>query len=467
MSKVFVFGIDGMPPKLAFEEYLDELPNIKSLMDKGAYGKIKSTAPPSTILAWSAFCSGRDPGELGVYSYTYRSKESYGNFDLVNSTMIKQKMIWDVLSENGKKSVVLNVPLTYPVKPLNGVMISDFLTPGMDSKCMYPDELKKKVKELIGEEYMFDVSEFIGYKSMEPKKLLELTYKMTDMHLKVAKYLFENEEWDFFMCVLIGSDRLHHMLWKYTNPDHPEYNEILKDSIKEFYKYLDGHLGEFLEKIDDDTTIIISSDHGMVQTKGKINVNDWLIQEGYLKLKQEFMEKIKSGPCKLKMDMIDWEKTKAYEIGAYQGRIYLNKKGKMPDGIVDETECEELRGEIKGKLLKFKGMQGEELTNEVFYPKELYKEGFSGDAFDILVYFDDLTYSVNPDVGNKGLYSDRTTLGADSAGHHPYGSFIISGKGVNKTGKFDIVDILDVTPTILKIMDVPNNEGLQGKPILS
>src|SRR3989338_5733933 len=109
MSKVFVFGIDGMPPQMAFRDYIDELPNLKSLMEKGLYGKIKSTSPPSTILAWSAFCSGRDPGELGVYSYTYRPKDSSEEAGLVNSTMIKQKMVWDILSEKGKRSIVLNV----------------------------------------------------------------------------------------------------------------------------------------------------------------------------------------------------------------------------------------------------------------------------------------------------------------------------------------------------------------------
>ena len=466
MSKVFVFGIDGMPPKMVFEDYIDELPNIRSLMEKGGYGKIKSTTPPSTIIAWSAFCSGRDPGELGVYSYTYRPKNSFADAKLVNSTLIRHKMLWDMLSEKGKRSIVLNVPLTYPAKPINGIMITDFLTPDFDSNCVYPEGFKEKMRDLLEEDYMFDVSGFVGYKALEPKELLELTYKMTDMHIKLAKYLFENEKWDFFMCVIIGSDRLHHMLWKYTDKTHPEYDEKFQDALKDFYKYLDKELGYFLERMDKDITIIISSDHGMVQTKGKININDWLIREGYLSLKQEYGEKILDKPLTLKMDMIDWAKTKAYEVGAYQGRIYINKKGREPFGIVDEYEYEKLRQELKKKLMAFKGMSNEKLNNEVFFPEEIYKRGFDIESFDLLVYFDDLTYSVNPDVGNKGLYSDRTTLGADSAGHHPYGSFIISGNKVKKFGNMGIIDILNVTPTILKIFDIKANEDLQGKPLL-
>lgn len=466
MSKVFVFGIDGMPPKMVFDDYIDELPNLRSLMEKGLYGKIKSTSPPSTILAWSAFCSGRDPGELGVYSYTYRSKHASEEAGLVNSTMIKHKMLWDMLSEKGKKSIVLNVPLTYPARQLNGFMVTDFLTPDFDSNCVYPTEFKKKIRELVGEDYMFDVSEFLGYKSMDPKKLLELTYKMTDMHIKVAKYLFENEAWDFFMCVIIGSDRLHHMLWKYTDKSHSEYNEELKDSLKDFYKYLDRHLGYFLERIDKETTIIVSSDHGMVQTKGKININDWLIEKGYLHLKPEYKEKAKEKPLKLRLSMIDWSRTKAYEIGAYQARIYINRKGKESLGIVNEAEYHDLRKKLKAGLLKIRGMYDEDLETEVFFPEELYKNGFGKEAFDLLVYFDDLKYSVNPDVGNKGMYSDRTTLGADSAGHHPYGSFIIAGNKVDKTGNIGVVDILDVAPTIIKLLQMESIEDLQGKSIL-
>jgi predicted AlkP superfamily phosphohydrolase/phosphomutase len=466
MSKVFVFGVDGMPPQLVFDNYIEELPNIRMLVEKGAYGRIKSTDPPSTILAWSAFCSGRDPGELGVYSYTRKPKDPFEDAKLVSSTMIKQKMLWDMLSEKGKRCIILNVPLTYPAKKINGVMVTDFLTPDFDSNCVYPENFKEKIPGLAGGEYMFDVSEFIGYKSIDPHKLLELTYKMTEMHIKVAKYLFDNEKWDFFMCVIIGTDRLHHMLWKYTDETHPEYDKELKDSLKNFYKYIDKELGYFIGKISEDTAIIVSSDHGMVQTKGKINMNDWLIKEGYLTLKEEYNKTIMEKPSKLKLSMIDWSKTKAYEVGAYQGRIYINKKGKEQFGTVGEKEYNTLKLELKKKLLDLKGMKGEKLDTKVLFPEEIYKKGFDDEAFDLLVYFDDLKYSVNPDVGNKGLYSDRTTLGADSAGHHPYGTFIISGNKVNKKGDMGIVDIIDVAPTILNLLGITAPENLQGSSII-
>ena len=151
MGKVFVFGIDGLPPELVFNEYLNDLPTIKNLMENGIYGKLKSTIPPSTILAWSAFASGYDPGQLGVYSYTYRVNSSLDEKKLVNSTCIKKDLIWDALSKHGKKCIVLNVPLTYPAKKINGIMVTDFLTPDFESNCTYPAEFKQKIKKILGQ----------------------------------------------------------------------------------------------------------------------------------------------------------------------------------------------------------------------------------------------------------------------------------------------------------------------------
>ena len=344
MGKVFVFGIDGLPPELVFNEYLNDLPTIKNLMENGIYGKLKSTIPPSTILAWSAFASGYDPGQLGVYSYTYRVNSSLDEKKLVNSTCIKKDLIWDALSKHGKKCIVLNVPLTYPAKKINGIMVTDFLTPDFESNCTYPAEFKQKIKKILGQDYMFDVSGFVGYKAIPPKELLKLVYKMTDMQIKLALHLLKNKEWDFFMSVFIGSDRLHHMMWKYADKNHLEYSQDpeLRNSIKDYYKYLDSKLTEFIKLMDKDTTIIVSSDHGMVRTKGRINLSDWLIKEGYLVLKDDFEEEIKNNISPLKLSRVDWSKTKAYSVGAYQGRIYINRKGRDPYGIIDEKEYEKL-----------------------------------------------------------------------------------------------------------------------------
>src|SRR3989338_10518293 len=121
-KKVFVFGIDGAAPELIFDKWINLLPNLKKLIQTGSYAKLNSTIPPLTIVAWNSMFSGKDASELGVFSYTYKNKE--GESKLANSSLIKVKLLWDILTEQNKKSVVLYVPLSYPVKPLNGVMVS-------------------------------------------------------------------------------------------------------------------------------------------------------------------------------------------------------------------------------------------------------------------------------------------------------------------------------------------------------
>jgi len=476
MSKVFVFGIDGTPPKLLFEKWIDELPNLKKLMDNGIHTELNSTVPPSTILAWTALASGRDPGEMGIYSYTCKVSKDSDEITLANSKMKKKGMIWDVLGKAGKRSISLFVPLTYPVKPINGCMVSGFLTPGTDSNCVYPSSLKEKIKSLGNPEIFFDVAiGLASHRGLGMDRLIKNTYEMTHMQINLVKDLVVNEDWDFFMCVMIGTDRLQHSIWKHFDDKHRFFVEDseYKDTLKDYYKYIDKKLGEIIGVLDDDTTIIVSSDHGMVGQRGKINVNDFLINGGYLVLKEEFMararEKWKKEKrfTKFKLSDIDWSKTKAYCVGAYQARIYINRKSRDPNrGILDDDEFEMVREEISSKLKAITDDKGRKLDTKVFKPEEVYKNGFDDESPDLIIYFDNLVWGVNNDgVGSDVLYLIGKDAGNDNAGHHPIGSFIMSGCGVSKKGKIDPISIMDVTPTLLKIFGLDVPKDMQGKVI--
>ena len=324
MTRVFVFGIDGAPPELVFDKWLDELPTIKKLMHKGVYAKLNSAIPPSTIVAWNSMISGKDTSEIGVFSYS--CKDEGGNQRLVNSKDIKCKLIWDILTEHNKKSVVLFVPLSYPVKKINGCMVSDFLTPSIGENCAYPAELKDKIKKLGNTDIFFDVAVGLaGHKGLEIDILLEKTYEMTGMQINLIKELIVEKDWDFFMCVMIGTDRLQHMLWQHFDETHRRFikNSKYKNALKDYYNYLDKKLGEILELVDEETVVIIASDHGMIKQEGKININNWLIKEGYLVLKEGVDTKERK---KFSINFVDMEKTTAYGGGAYNARVYINKE---------------------------------------------------------------------------------------------------------------------------------------------
>ncbi len=463
MARIFVLGLDGAAPELVFKKWRKHLPNISELMQQGSYCTTDSTIPPSTIIAWNSFCSGYDAGQLGVYAYTKRGKKSLDDKIFVNSTHVKKPLIWDVLSKKGKKCNVIHVPLTYPVRKINGRMVSGFLTPGLEFESVYPKSFKKEIKK-ISKNYMFDVGEFLSYKSMNPKKLLEKVYQMTEMNFKLIKKLVLKKDWDFFMSVIIGTDRLNHLFWHYFDQKHVLFKKgsRYKNALRDYFKFVDKNLGKIRKILPKDTVLVVASDHGMDRMDAKINVNDWLIKKGYLVLKKDFAQKAKKGPVKIKLSGIDFSKTKAYSIGSYQARIYINLKGRDNEGVVLKKDFNKIRRELEEKLSKIRGIKGQKLNTKFFKPEQVYKK-FDSEAPDLIVYFDNLIYGSNDEVGNRSLYSMETVVGKTMAGHAPKGIFVIHGPNIKKRGFIGEKNILNVAPTFYKILKIKKPKGLQAK----
>ncbi|MCK4589163.1 MAG: alkaline phosphatase family protein [Nanoarchaeota archaeon] len=459
MSKVFIFGIDGASPKLIFEEWLDELPTIKKLTEKGLYAKLNSTIPPSTITAWNSMMSGKDSSELGIFSFTYKDKD--GQTKLVDSNNIRCDRVWDILSQQNKKSIVLHVPLTYPVKPVNGIMVSGFLALGLDNQSVYPLEIKEKIEQLGNPDFFFDVAVGLGrHKALEIDELLKRVYEMTKMQLSLAKDLLISKEWDFFMTMLIGTDRLQHMIWRHFDKSHRRFieNSPHKNALKNYYIYLDKELAKIIKLLPPDTTTIVVSDHGMIKQEGKINLNNWLMEKGYLVLTDEAQEKIKQGKTRFKFEFVDMEKTKVYGAGAYNARVFLNKQNLG-------EELASFRQKLIQDLKEIPDDQGNPLDTKVYKKEDIYKKPENPECPDLTVYFDDLRWASNPDLGQEGLYSWESAVGADSAGHARQGIFIIAGDKIKNKGKINDIDIRQVTPTILRIMEVKKPEDIDIQPI--
>ncbi len=453
-KKVFVFGIDGAPPELIFDKWKEDLPNLSKLASEGSYARLNSTIPPSTIMAWNSMLSGKDPSELGIFSYTY--KDENGKSQIMHSKKIKQKLIWDILGEK-KKSIALYVPLSYPVKPINGRMVSGFLTPNLNGACCYPESLKEKIKSMEQPDLFFDVAVGLGgHKGLPISELIEKVYKMTDMQIELLKDQLVNEEWDFFMSVMIGSDRLQHMIWHHFDKTHRKFvpNSEYQNALKDYYIYLDKKLGELLGLLDENTSVIVTSDHGMVKQEGKININNWLIKEGYLVLKEgiDLSEK-----TRFKNEFVDMEKSIAWGGGAYNARVYINK-----DKVKD---YQKIRAEISEKLVQIKDDNGNPLDTKVYNKEDIYEDTSNPECPDLTVYFDDLRWASNPDLGQEGLYSWETAVGADSAGHSRQGSFIIKDKDIEK-GNLGEIDIAQICPTILDILDVEIPKDIKPKSLV-
>jgi predicted AlkP superfamily phosphohydrolase/phosphomutase len=457
LKRVFVFGIDGAMPEKVFGEWLNELPNIKKLIGGGCHARLNSTIPPLSGAAWTSIVTGRSPADNGIFEYTYRKGKTYSEFGLISSKNVKQKTIWEILSERGRKTVSCFVPLTWPIKPFNGVLVSGFMTPpGEDIEYCYPRKIKQEIKALLGEDLLIDVKNF---RQLSKKEIIEEVYKVSKMHIDSIKYLMEKEDWELFIGVINGSDRLNHSFWRYCDEGHRRYeaDSKFRDTLKDYYIYLDDKIGDLLKNINEEDTIIVMSDHGITRMHTRVNLTDWLIKEGYMVLKRPIAIKTEFSP-----EMVDWKKTKLFATGAYDGEITVNLKGREPDGVVSPGEYDQLLEELEKKLKQIKGDDGKKLDTKIFKKKEYFQGEGSEMAPDMIVYFDDLQYGCNTSlVGNDSLWSLATAKGSDDAGHSRQGIFIMK----NGTTKGDLgeIDILDVAPTILNELNVVDIKGLSGK----
>ena len=207
-TKVLVIGLDCAGPELVFDRFKDELPNLSAMMDNGIYGELESCHPPITIPAWAVMFTGKNLGKLGLYGFRHRKENSYTDFYIATSQFVREPAVWDIASKYGKKSCVVGVPPSYPPKPLNGYMISCFITPDTAKDYTYPSSLRYEVERLVGK-YVFDVE----FRTEERKKLLRELYDMTEKRFKVLRHLMLEKPWDLFIFVEIGVGHLLRVAW--------------------------------------------------------------------------------------------------------------------------------------------------------------------------------------------------------------------------------------------------------------
>jgi len=462
-SRVAVIGIDCGTPQLLFDDLAEQVPNIHELMSRGMHGDLASITPPITIPAWACAMSGKTPGQLAIYGMRNRKDTTYEGLSIATSLSVKEPQVWDELGRRGMKSLLIGVPPGYPPKPLEGWRVSCFLTPPSAESFTHPIELGSEIKEeLGGEDYIFDIPNFReqGYDFV-----LDQLFKMTERRFQVARRFVKEKPWDFFMLVEMGADRLHHVFWQHFDPSHPKYEpgNRFETAFQDYYRFLDRQVGALLEALPEDCVTILMSDHGARPMVGGVCFNDWLAREGYLAMSEPVTEQtpIAKAP-------IDWSRTVAWGDGGYYGRLFLNVKGREPQGIVEPSRYEAVRDELIERLEAMPGPDGEPLGTKVYRPQDVYPE-VRGVAPDLLVYFGDLEWrSVGAvragTVAEVFTYENDT--GPDGANHDRTGVFVMTGAPGQPTGRREGLNILDVGPSILKLYGIDPPEDAVGRSFL-
>jgi predicted AlkP superfamily phosphohydrolase/phosphomutase len=458
-SKALVIGLDCAAPQWVFDRWLDVLPTLRSLTERGSFGVLRSCDPPITVPAWSSMTSSRSPGALGFYGFRNRRDHSYDALAFADSRAVRMPRVWDILSRRGRPVIILGVPQTYPVSRVNGVMVSCFLTPDTErSQYTYPSEVKEEIEGLVGR-YMVDVE---GFRTEGKDRLLAQIEEMTEKRFQVAEHLLETRPWDLFFMVEMGTDRIHHGFWRFLDPEHRLYEpgNPYEHTVLDYYKAVDEKIERLLRFADEDTAVLVVSDHGAKRMDGGICVNEWLRREGYLVLNDE-----PDGPTSLKPEMVDWDRTTAWGEGGYYCRLFLNVAGREPRGVVAPENYERVRGELKQELEALGDDEGRPIGTVAHLPEELYPQR-NGIAPDLLVYFGDLLWRSVGQVGTGTVHVFENDTGPDDANHAHEGLYVLAAEDVPH-GPGPERDLRDVAPTILQLLGEPVPADMEGVSMLA
>ena len=501
-----VVGLDG-----ATFDIIDRLapqgrvPNIRRLMEQGARATLLSSTPPLSAIAWTTITTGVNPGKHGIYDFAHRKKEGY---DFVPHTARDKKApsVWKLLGDAGKKSCIVNVPLTYPAERLNGVMVSGFPFPPEAPDWTFPSSLGAELKRELGE---VDFSKPGGLiRDGQEEALIDEVEEKTDRQLKVLEYLVKRDSYDFVMTVFDGIDVASHSLWKLIDPNHPKHDERrAKEAGEQFYRSYevsDRALGRIREMAGGDVNFVVLSDHGNGPVYHGVYVNNWLASMGYLQFRRTVTTRTKRwlfgkglnvynifrlahrlgilpgfeeayarksfslGLVKrlaLSFDDIDWERTRVYSFGNY-GQLFVNLKGREPRGIVEPgAEYDVLLSEVADGIRNLKDEEtGKRIFDQVYRGAELYSGPYEGDGPDILFFDRDMLYTPHRifELATNRLVSPHPLY---SGNHKQEGILLADGPRVKKGASGSSFSVEEITPTVLALLGVAQGREMDGKPL--
>lgn len=489
-DRLLIIGLDGAT-FVTLDPLLDagRMPNLKRFMAEGVRGVLESTQPPITPAAWTTFMTGKGPGRHGILDFeTYDTATHTLTF---NSTYeIREKTLWHLLSEKGLRVGSINVPMTYPPKPVNGFMISGFETPSVDAQFTWPPELKEEIFRLIPNyDYRTNWRRTALGRLEQLKDNLEYIANSFEQGARLTRYCGDKFGWDVLMTVFKLVDNLQHKAWKYLDPQTSRRYPHEAELAAQCFGRLDAVLGDmFAYAQERGATVLIMSDHGHGSLDGKAQPNLLLAKWGYLYLRSPWEQartraghwwhrftkgratRFEQGSRGIERDLaVDWTKTRAcvMHAGIY-GYLYINLKGRGPLGVVDPADYERLRDELADRFRAATVRQRDGSTTPIFVEVHRAEELY-GCSREENPNLPDLMLVPHPGFavvrkirGRKAVrWCDTKRL---EGTHRVEGVLALGGPNVRRGAQVD-ANIVDITPTTLAALGLRVPVDMEGRVI--
>jgi predicted AlkP superfamily phosphohydrolase/phosphomutase len=461
-NKLVVIGVDGATMDVISplcEKGI--LPGFSEVLSNGVRGPLMSTFPPLTPPAWTSISTGVNPGKHGLFDFLRLEKDHSPS---LNTSGQKHALdMWDYVPD--LFTVCVNLPFTYPVKEINGIMVSGMQTPGIDSNCVFPKEIKQKILE-TAPGYEFDVvwSDYRGRKNTLVSKIMD----MVSQRIRLFDYFYSMGS-DLLFFVFTSTDRVQHVFWQ-------------EKPVEEVYKEIDHKI---MQVVNDGNNLVIVSDHGFKGIKKLFFINSFLKEKGFLTLDNPGSNLKSRLGCLTKkalntnyasyltertpegllnfarrkliqgslMDSIDWNNTDAIMLG--HSGIYFNREGAFDRYSVSYENVERLTERVSEALLDYRD-NGKKVVKSVEMNKDVFYGKFALSGPDLIPVLSD-DYDLSPSYSQSIVdVSDFRT-----GGHHPRGVFMACGPDIGQ-GELGFASVCDVLPIILHVLGIAVPSHLDG-----
>lgn len=498
MRRVLVIGLDGATfqvlKPLASQGVM---PSVARIMASGACGPLRSTDPPYTGPGWSTFMTGTNPGKHSHFDIMRRTSD-FSGLEPVGYHTLAGTTLWDLADAAGLRTALINMPVSYPPPQLNGIVISGALTPPGTRSFTHPPGLRDELEREFGP-YILDVS-WAEYDERHREAMVTALEDMMNQHAQVFLWALQRHPWDLAAVVMVTPDRIQHGLWHLLGVDRPvpPAHRALHDRILRLYHRVDETVKALVEAAGPETNVLILSDHGFGPLTARVDLNNLLAQVGMLRyrarrhvvdtvgkwvharglrrahvasvlrvmgLRGGLVRQVAQGNrLQGPGSVTDWSRTKAFCL--MTNGIFVNLRGREPQGIVSPGEYEAVRDELVAKLLEVRDpSSGERVIFRVDRREDIYQGPFVEYAPDLLITGFDERYHFH--FFPTSHYTKAFNRPGPASGNHTYqGVFMATGPDI-LPGQVSGARMLDIMPTICALLRLPIPEEVDGQVLTS